>query len=73
MSIHIEKSITLADKLGGFAADPAARHLWSMSKRELVEIALRLGALCSGDCDSVEAGVRVVDHEHAALKRSGII
>lgn len=67
------RSKAKARQLGAFAGQDCAKPLWDLSKRELVEIAIRLGALTSGDCDSADAGVRAALHEHQTLVRSGIV
>lgn len=72
-SIHIHKSIEVAKAKGGFAGEDAAMPLWNMTKRELVEIAVRLGAANSGKCDSPEAGAKAAIKESEALARAGII
>lgn len=72
-SIHAHRSREVARQLGGFAGADCALPFWEMSKRELIEIALRLGALNSGYCDNAEAGSEIALEEHRALRASGII
>ena len=47
--------------------------LVKLSKRELIEIALRLGALAGDSCDDEEEGYRVVMEELEALKVNRLI
>ncbi len=56
-SIHTDRSIEKAREKGGFAGDHASLPLWELSKRELVEIAIRLGAANAGECDNAGAGI----------------
>ena len=72
-SIHGWKAIEKARALGGFAGVEAALPLWELSKRELIEIALRLGALNEGECDNPQAGVNAAMNEFDALQRANII
>lgn len=72
-SLHAWKSIEKARAAGGFAGEHAALPLWDMSKRELVEIAIRLGAQVAGECDTAGAGIIVAMQEHEALRLNGII
>lgn len=71
-SIHVWKSIEKAADNGGYAGSESALPLWDMSKRELVEIAIRLGALVADD-DSPEAGAKTALGEYSALKSNGIV
>ena len=73
ISIHVEKAIALAREKAGWAGRPSCRKLWGLSKRELVEVALRLGALNSGYCDSVSAGRKAVLDELDALRENKVI
>jgi hypothetical protein len=72
-SIHAWKSIEKARDAGGFAGEEGALPLWDMSKRELIEIALRLGAMAAGESDSAEHGIQVALNEYEALRLNGII
>ena len=72
-SIHGWKSIEKAREAGGFAGKHGALPLWDLSKRELVEIAIRLGAQVAGECDTAEAGIVVAMQEHEALRLNGIV
>ena len=73
-SIHQWKAIEKANLMGAYAGNPEAVPLWDMSKRELVEIAIRLGEM-TADCDSpsVEDAIHRVKEEHRTLKGCGII
>lgn len=73
MSIHTWKSIEKAREKGAFAGEDLAVPLWNLSKRELIEIALRLGGLTAGNPDDLAAAVDAVNNEHATLRRAGII
>ncbi len=68
MSIHKWKAMDKAARMGGYAGCKEAEPLWDMSKRELVEIAMRL-TMASSPADAVK---QVFD-EHQALKANGII
>lgn len=60
-----------AAKLGAYAGLSETEDLWRLSKRELVEIALRLGEQCSdGGFDGALARVR---DERETLASQGII
>jgi hypothetical protein len=72
-SIHAWKAIEVARRQGGFAGQDCARPFWEMSKRELIEILLRLGSLNVGLCDDADAGAALAMEEHRALKTAGII
>jgi len=72
-SLHIDKSIAKARRMGGFAGQSRAMPLWDMSKRELVELTLRLGALAARAPDSCAAGAEMAENEHRALKANGIL
>lgn len=67
-SIHVWKSIEVAASKGGFAGDPVTLPLWELSKRELVEIALRL-TMAENAADAMQQ----VQDEHGSLKANGII
>lgn len=72
-SIHQFKSIKKAAERGAFAANEAAWPLWELSKREILEVAIRLGAQLDGECDTAETGVAAVERELEALRHSNII
>lgn len=77
-SIHFSNSRKLAAEKGAaFGVLPLkeAETFADMSKREMIEIMLRLAALCEGDESAVfdaRAYNRVMA-EHAALKENGLI
>lgn len=71
-SIHIWNSMAKAADKGGYAGNPETLPLWELSKRELVEIALRLGEI-SGDDFSLEGALARVEEERVALVANGII
>lgn len=72
-SLHSVKSQRKAGRLGAFAGALDTTHLWSLSKRELLEVALRFGALNAGESDNITAGIKAVDTEIAALRQARII
>lgn len=73
-SLHQWKAIEKANLMGGYAGHPDAVALWDLSKRELVEIAIRLGEMTAdSDSPSVEDAIARVREEHRALKANGII
>jgi hypothetical protein len=72
MSIHTWKAREKAARMGGYAGSPAAAPLWELSKRELVEIAARLGEICS-DEGGEEGGIARAIEEHGILKANGIV
>lgn len=75
-SIQQTKAFNVALSKGAFSASQDYAvwdQLVSMSKRELIEIAVRLGASAAGECDSAAAGIKAVFDEHEALKANGII
>ncbi len=71
-STHIWRSIEKAASLGGYAGRDTARPIWEMSKRELVEIAIRMSELALGDGDTEAAIARVIE-ERKILKANRII
>ena len=76
MSHHTNRSIDLAASKGAWSSTPAARPLWKLSKRELVEIALHFAALATESYDDSlqngDAAARAMA-ERDALKRAGIL
>jgi len=71
-SIHAHRAMEKAASLGGYAGDPDAGDLWELPKRELIEIALRLGELCSDD-GGFEGALERVREERRALRANGIL
>lgn len=67
-------AMSKAARLGGYAGRPETSGLWDLSKRELVEIALRLGEICA-DADeiTVDDAIARVWEERRILKANGII
>lgn len=72
MSIHQSNSREKARRMGGYAGHVESTPLWDMSKRELVEIAIRLGEMCS-DEGGPENGIARAIEEHRILKQAGIV
>ena len=76
MSIHFWKSVSIARQKGAFlgALDTEqAKSLGDMSKRELIEIALRLAALQADNPDDPEQAFHRLQDEAHNLKANGII
>ena len=76
MSIQTGKAFQLLEESGGFASELGYESwdkLAKLSKRELIETAIRLGSVLGGECDSAEAGHREFWEEHRVLKGSRII
>lgn len=75
MSIHTAKAQAKARALGGYAGREEASDLWDFSKRELVEIALRLGEMCRADNaePGFEGALARVHEERKTLLENGII
>lgn len=72
-SIHVDRAIKKARAKGGFAGDDAALPLWEMSKRELIEAAMRLGGMTTEDpADPAECASAVIQ-EIETLKGNGIL
>lgn len=69
MSIHTRKSRETATRKGGLSGEDAALPLWDLSKRELVEMVLRLGG--ARDRDSLATGMIVVREVQALLESEG--
>lgn len=72
MSIHTSKAQEKARSLGGYAGDPDVDDLWDMPKRELIEIALRLGEQAVG-VEGVDFGANAVREEARVLRANKII
>ena len=72
MSIHKWKAMNKAASLGAYGGESEAKPVWDLPKRELVEIALRLGERC-GDDFSVEGAVNCVMEERRILKQNKLI
>lgn len=81
MSVHTERAFTVARTKGAAAGRNYSqwRKLASLPKRELIEVALHLAALCTDSYDAAiqdneaEGAFRRVMEEHAALRANGII
>ena len=72
MSIHVEKAVAVARGRGAWAGEACARDLWNLSKRELVEIGLRLADQTVG-LAGPEAAADRCREELAVLKGQGIV
>lgn len=72
MSIHTDRAREIARENGGYAGLDCAAHLWKMSKRELIEIALRFGERIADDF-SPEGAVAAVNSEYKTLNEQKII
>lgn len=71
-SLHVWKAINKAADKGAYAGHPDALPLWELSKRELIEIALRLGERADGTY-TVYAAVKAALGEYEILKDQNII
>lgn len=72
MSVHTDNAIRKARSMGAYAGNSAAADVWELSKRELVEIALRL-AVSSGAADNPLCAAARVRDECEILRGQGII
>lgn len=72
VSIHIWKSINKAARKGGYAGRSETIDLWGLTRRELIEIALRLGELCS-DEGGFDGALERVREEYRILSEQNII
>ena len=78
MSIHTDRAFSKAQFLGASAARDRSTwaQLMAMSKRELAEIAMHLGALCTDSYDDAlnsDGALERVLEEHSNLKANRII
>jgi DNA invertase Pin-like site-specific DNA recombinase len=71
-SIHVWKAMEKAAQKGGYAGRKDSGPLWDLSKRELVEIAARLGEMCS-EAGGAEGGIARALEEHRILKENKIV
>ena len=71
MSIHKDRAIIKAREMGAYAGEPDCRDIWDLSKRELVEVALRLAERSNGA--SIKAIAEEVRWEIERLRINGII
>ncbi len=71
-SLHVWRAIEKARNKGGYAGNEAAMPLWNMSKRELVEIACRLGEICAPR-GGEENGIARAIQERETLFGQGIL
>lgn len=72
MSIHTDKARKIARERGGYAGRDDAAALWKLSKRELVEIAIRLGET-SAEGHGPENAISRVREELQILQDNGIL
>lgn len=75
MSIHVQRSQVRATALDAFAGDPRGADLWKLSKRKLMELVLRFGALCGPFrcCGDVTAGHKLALEGLAIMKPAKIV
>lgn len=73
MSLHNERSRQVAHQRGGWGGHSDAAHLYRQPKRVLIEVALRLGASCTGSCDDFDAALERVDEEIETLREGQLI
>ena len=67
-SLHVWKARKKAESMGAYAGEECAARLWDLSKRELVELALRLTMR-----ESPEEAMAAVEVELACLRAQGIV
>ena len=72
-SSHTAVGIAVARRKGGWAGAQSVSDMWELPKRELLEVALRLGAVNAGFGDSVSAGRKAVLDELDELRESNIV
>lgn len=60
-SVHACRSIAKAQSLGAAGGRPEAALLWTLSKRELIEVALHLAAQTTAEPDVALAGGRAAN------------
>ena len=78
MSLSTDRAFHRATAAGAFSgADGIGYEGWNaiagLSKRELIEVGLRLGAICADDPDESKAGQDRFWEEWRALKQARII
>ena len=76
MSIHTDRAWRKLRESGALAGNLAPgewKTLSGLSKRELIEIAMRLGALCTDHCDDSRLAYLRVIAERDALRDARII
>lgn len=76
MSIHTNKSREIARGRGGAAASEEAYQLWSLPRREMVEIMLHLAAMCTDSYDDAltnGGAVERVLEERRVLYSNGLL
>ena len=70
-------SMMTARRLGAWSAQPEARKLWSLSKRELIEIALHQATRLCDDPEEGSTGIQpevaAVLDEHRTLRQNRLI
>jgi hypothetical protein len=68
LSVHVWKAINVARDKGAFAGQACSAPLWELSKRELIELALRLTMR-----ETPEEAVAAVEVELACLRAQEIV
>ena len=72
MSMHVDRAVKVARDRGAWAGQECARDLWDLSKRELVEIGLRLADQTMGGA-GLETAVGRCREELRVLRDQGIV
>lgn len=75
-SLHVSRAQDIASEKRAFAGNADAASLWALSKRELIEAALHLAALCTDSYDgALEDGAAAerVHEELDALDAAGML
>lgn len=74
MSIHTDRERAKARYNGGVAGSGPNAHFWKLSKREIIEAALHLASLATGEYHPPsKATTARLDEEIKALRDNGII
>lgn len=73
MSIHTARSRYKAAQMGGLAGAPEAAELWELSKRELIELALRLADRIDGCAGDATRCTNMVTTELTTLRAQKIV
>lgn len=68
MSVHTGRSMEIARSKGALAGEPEAAPLWELSKREILEVALRLSR-----AEDAAPAVQAFRDELDALQLNGIV
>ena len=73
MSIHTWKQIEVAERKGAWASDESCWKFFDLSKRELIEAAIRLAGLVAGSDDDIALAADRLNEEVRCLRANDII